>query len=276
MFLCASAIYSFFHRALVLHVFAKAVPELRSIDPSSVPMSHLHLSLEEIERQAHLNPLEEEMSLGMWHAEPARVGAEAERREAARGRERQVIGGKAEEKKRSFFPSAARMKATEKKEKAATVEEAPAPLQRASPPPPVTTKATAVDEQKFPSKGQSRKDTQPSSTDAIAQAHVESSSPLCVAIDESALQGSESGGKGVVNLPVHSESGGVPTLSTTQTASGEGVGEKIKSAFGGGKEKEHITGEEHLGSKAVESKGVESVGAEKPSLIEKVKTALGQ
>ena len=49
---------------MILHVFAKAVPDLSRVDLSDLGMDVLHARLQEVERDARTNPLEEELNLG--------------------------------------------------------------------------------------------------------------------------------------------------------------------------------------------------------------------
>jgi len=60
-----SSIYSVFHSSLVDHLFAKQSSSLPRVDVSDIDMATLHGQLEEVERCAAINPIEEELHLGM-------------------------------------------------------------------------------------------------------------------------------------------------------------------------------------------------------------------
>jgi hypothetical protein len=102
-----SSIYSVFHSSLVDHLFAKQSSSLQRVDVSDIDMATLHGQLEEVERCAAINPIEEELHLGMRGIDIVRLagGGRAKEAPAAGPTPKETLlgearGGIAEERER--------------------------------------------------------------------------------------------------------------------------------------------------------------------------------
>lgn len=100
-----SSIYSVFHSSLVDHLFAKQSSSLPRVDVSDIDMATLHGQLEEVERCAAINPIEEELHLGMRGIDIVRLAGGAKEAPAAGPTPKETLlgearGGIAEERER--------------------------------------------------------------------------------------------------------------------------------------------------------------------------------
>lgn len=71
-----------FHSSLVDHLFAKQSSALQRVDVADIDMATLHGQLEEVERRAAINPIEEELHLGMRGIDIVRLAGGGRAKEA--------------------------------------------------------------------------------------------------------------------------------------------------------------------------------------------------